>query len=396
MKKAMDVILKKATLCLLLGGILAILLLSACTSAESGNSDSIIDKSPSMGADEDNQEASEVTILSVDQPALSLSIPKAWEDIAIIKRQTDIQQSAEAKDGTLLFQLYEKTAYTTDEAMGNVWSLVAFTKDAFKEKFGDADLATVIGVESYVLGSDSDYIYLLVRPSDVQFLENDDTSLKQYKQLQQESQVVLAGFLKDNSITVNEDCPNSSCYKVAACTNRSSELPAPDSTVFGYEGETKIIFDGVCAKYNDKKEKNQVFLPIVQVLGTYEEGNITKIVSCVSLTEMSLEEGNLTIAGTNIFPMVTEIKYENEEYEIINLNSAETVLANGSASFPEVFLLICGPLEDVKQDIENRTFALPEMEKKKSREREYIEWSNVNVSTVNGDINYDEYFRLAD
>ena len=89
MKKAMDVILKKATLCLLLGGILAILLLSACTSAESGNSDSIIDKSHSMGADEDNQEASEVTILSVDQPALSLSIPKAWEDIAIIKRQTD-------------------------------------------------------------------------------------------------------------------------------------------------------------------------------------------------------------------------------------------------------------------------------------------------------------------
>ena len=160
---------------------------------------------------------------------------------------------------------------------------------------------------------------------------------------------------------------------LTACTNRSSELPAPDSTVFGYEGETKIIFDGVCAKYNDKKEKNQVFLPIVQVLGTYEEGNITKIVSCVSLTEMSLEEGNL-----------------------INLNSAETVLANGSASFPEVFLLICGPLEDVKQDIENRTFALPEMEKTKSREREYIEWSNVNVSTVNGDINYDEYFRLAD
>lgn len=49
MKKAMDVILKKATLCLLLGGILAVLLLSACTSAGSGNSDSIIDKSPSMG-----------------------------------------------------------------------------------------------------------------------------------------------------------------------------------------------------------------------------------------------------------------------------------------------------------------------------------------------------------
>ena len=81
-------------------------------------------------------------------------------------------------------------------------------------KFNNQYVAIVI------LGSDSDYIYLLVRPSDVQFLENDDTSLKQYKQLQQESQVVLAGFLKDNSITVNEDCPNSSCYKVAHGANK--------------------------------------------------------------------------------------------------------------------------------------------------------------------------------
>ncbi len=183
---------------------------------------------------------------------------------------------------------------------------------------------------------------------------------------------------------------------LTACANRPSELPVPDSTVFGYEGETKIIFDGVCAQYNENKEKNQVFLPIVQVLGTYEEENITKIVSCVSLTEMSLEEGNLILAGTNIFPAVTEIKYKNEEYEIINLNSAETVLANGSASFPDVFLLICGPLEEVKQDIENGTFALPEMDKEKSRQREYIEWANVNVSTVNSDINYDEYFRFAE
>lgn len=219
MKKAMDVILKKATLCLLLGGILAILLLSACTSRREWEFWLNYRKSLVWAPIEDNQEASEVTILSVDQPALSLSIPKAWEDIAIIKRQTDIQQSAEAKDGTLLFQLYEKQPIPRTR-QGNVWSLIAFTKDAFKEKFGDADLATVIGVESYVLGSDSDYIYLLVRPSDVQFLENDDTSLKQYKQLQQESQVVLAGFLKDNSITVNEDCPNSSCYKVAHGANK--------------------------------------------------------------------------------------------------------------------------------------------------------------------------------
>lgn len=185
-------------------------------------------------------------------------------------------------------------------------------------------------------------------------------------------------------------------FFLTACANGRSELPIPDSTVFGYEGETKIIFDGVCAQYNENKEENQVFLPIVQVLGTYEEGDITKIVSCVSLTEMCLEEENLIISGSNIFPMVTEIKYKNEEYEIIDLNSAETVLANSSVSFPDVFLLICGPLEEVKQNIENGTFALPEIGKAMSRQREYIEWANVNVSTVNDDINYGEYFQLAE
>lgn len=49
---------------------------------------------------------------------------------------------------------------------------------------------------------------------------------------------------------------------LTACTNRSSELPAPDSTVFGYEGETKIIFDGVCAKYNDSPVHGCIAYPM--------------------------------------------------------------------------------------------------------------------------------------
>lgn len=132
---------------------------------------------------------------------------------------------------------------------------------------------------------------------------------------------------------------------LTACTNRSSELPAPDSTVFGYEGETKIIFDGVCAKYNDKKEKNQVFLPIVQVLGTYEEGNITKIVSCVSLTEMSLEEGNLTIA----------------EYKISSIIAAEkqNIQAQAECSANEDSVVSAAPAEDemVAEVLANASFA---------------------------------------
>lgn len=98
------------------------------------------------------------------------------------------------------------------------------------------------------------------------------------------------------------------------------------------------------------------------------------------------EKGFLSTVGFEWNPAATD--KEIAEFE--------TVLHHQLPAEFKEFLLICGPLEDVKQDIENRTFALPEMEKKKSREREYIEWSNVNVSTVNGDINYDEYFRLAD
>ena len=52
---------------------------------------------------------------------------------------------------------------------------------------------------------------------------------------------------------------------LTACTNRSSELPAPDSTVFGYEGETKIIFDGVCAKYNENSKSSNIKARTVKV-----------------------------------------------------------------------------------------------------------------------------------
>lgn len=207
---------------------LAILMLSACNSTgieDTGlipkESQSMIpEKSPNMGVDDKTGEKSETTVFAVNQPALTLSIPKEWEDIAIIHTASDITKSAEEEGGILLFQLYEKIAYTTDEAMGSVWGLHAFTERAFKEKFGEVDPATVIGAQSYVIGSDSDYIYLLTEPTDVQFLENDDKSIEQYRQLQEESQTVLENFLRDNKLTANKKCPDSICYKVVVDKNK--------------------------------------------------------------------------------------------------------------------------------------------------------------------------------
>ena len=48
---------------------------------------------------------------------------------------------------------------------------------------------------------------------------------------------------------------------LTACTNRSSELPAPDSTVFGYEGETKIILLAPGAHSQFGSGKNTQFEP---------------------------------------------------------------------------------------------------------------------------------------
>ena len=154
---------KKATLCFLLGGILAILLLSACTSAKGGNFDSVIKWNLLVWAPTRiaRGSASEVTIASVDQPALSLSIPKAWEDMQLLSERAASNSPPEAKHSTILFQLYEKTAYAGTKQWA-ISGLIAFTKEAFKEKFGDADLATVIRGGEYVLGSDSDYVYLLM------------------------------------------------------------------------------------------------------------------------------------------------------------------------------------------------------------------------------------------
>ena len=79
--------------------------------------------------------------------------------------------------------------------------------------------------------------------------------------------------------------------------------------------------------------------------------------------------------------------YNGLRRQMTHLLEYETIKTSTIIQYPHAVSYFCEL---------NLSYALPEMEKKKSREREYIEWSNVNVSTVNGDINYDEYFRLAD
>ena len=150
--------------------------------------------------------------------SLTLTVPAAWEDIAELSACD--KGTAYLGYGIMLFHLSEKNALAAypDGGMGNVWWLVAMSWDNFKEWRGyDAlPVPEILGIAEYVLGADDEYVYLLVLPSDVQFLENDPVSQRQYEALQSDSQGVLTRFLKDNGIHINDMCPASSVFSPPA------------------------------------------------------------------------------------------------------------------------------------------------------------------------------------
>lgn len=170
-----------------------------------------------IGASEPAEE--EMKTMTEPTLSLTLTVPAAWEDIAELSA-CDKGTTYLGGYGIMLFHLSEKNALAAypDGGMGNVWWLVAMSWDNFKEWRGyDAlPVPEILGIAEYVLGADDEYVYLLVLPSDVQFLENDPVSRRQYEALQSDSQGVLTRFLKDNGIHINDMCPASSVFSPPA------------------------------------------------------------------------------------------------------------------------------------------------------------------------------------
>ena len=169
-----------------------------------------------IGASEPAEE--EMKTMTEPTLSLTLTVPAAWEDIAELSAYD--KGTAYLGYGIMLFHLSEKNALAAypDGGMGSVWWLVAMSWDNFKEWRGyDAlPVPEILGIAEYVLGADDEYVYLLVLPSDVQFLENDPVSYRQYEALQSDSQGVLTRFLKDNGIHINDMCPASSVFSPPA------------------------------------------------------------------------------------------------------------------------------------------------------------------------------------
>ena len=165
-----------------------------------------------IGASEPAEE--EMKTMTEPTLSLTLTVPAAWEDIAELSAYD--KGTAYLGYGIMLFHLSEKNALAAypDGGMGSVWWLDAMSWDNFKEWRGyDAlPVPEILGIAEYVLGADDEYVYLLVLPSDVQWLENDPVSKAQYEQLCADSQEVLERFLNDNGIVLNVKCPNSRVF----------------------------------------------------------------------------------------------------------------------------------------------------------------------------------------
>ena len=188
-----------------------------------------------IGASEPAEE--EMKTMTEPTLSLTLTVPAAWEDIAELSAYD--KGTAYLGYGIMLFHLSEKNALAAypDGGMGSVWWLVAMSWDNFKEWRGyDAlPVPEILGIAEYVLGADDEYVYLLVLPSDVQFLENDPVSLRQYEALQIDSQGVLTRFLKDNGIHINDMCPASSVFSPPA---RGDAFTPPDAVRSGTVSDT--------------------------------------------------------------------------------------------------------------------------------------------------------------
>ena len=188
-----------------------------------------------IGASEPAEE--EMKTMTEPTLSLTLTVPAAWEDIAELSACD--KGTAYLGYGIMLFHLSEKNALAAypDGGMGNVWWLVAMSWDNFKELRGyDAlPVPEILGIAEYVLGADDEYVYLLVLPSDVQFLENDPVSQRQYEALQSDSQGVLTRFLKDNGIHINDMCPASSVFSPPA---RGDAFTPPDAVRSGTVSDT--------------------------------------------------------------------------------------------------------------------------------------------------------------
>lgn len=137
---------------------------------------------------ESSADAAKSTAYKDAQLSKSISVPQAWEDLAVVETPAT---DPSPEGFVVLFRLREKLAFEENET-GHVWTISAVAKE---------DFDSLAEKPFHVLGSDGKYVYILAFPTDVQFLADNPESIGNYNFLLENSPQVIEDFLRTNSIT---------------------------------------------------------------------------------------------------------------------------------------------------------------------------------------------------
>ena len=202
--------MKKNWIVLLL---LAMVLLTGCAGdkVEQNKADLYYDENPpqlvpevaeyyeSLGITEEvrkNAEAVYGTYWINDKKEVTIRWPEYWQDLYVIQAGQGIT-------------VYDKFNYDLSDGTGGcLWSIYVNTHEEFEwyieSGLYDDPYVDILGANSAVIGTDDEYVYILILPTDVQFDFNVEHAWEYYSAAMDNKEKFIADFLAVNHITVNE------------------------------------------------------------------------------------------------------------------------------------------------------------------------------------------------
>ena len=147
-----------------------------------------------------NAEAVYGTYWINDEKEVTIRWPEYWQDLYVIQAGQGIT-------------VYDKFNYDlSDSTAGCLWSIYVNTHEEFEwyieSGLYDDPYVDMLGANSAVVGTDDEYVYILILPTDVQFDLEVEHAWEYYSAAMDNKEKFIADFLAGNHITVNEKAPH--------------------------------------------------------------------------------------------------------------------------------------------------------------------------------------------
>lgn len=161
----------------------------------------VVEYYDSLGINDEVRKTAEavyVTYTLQNEKKVTLRLPHYWEALYVIQENSGID-------------VYEKYNYDASGQweMGLLWRIDMIAKDEsdwLYDLYADP-YTECIGANSAIIGTDTEYLYMLSLPTDVQSVPGVAHSWEYYSAAMDNKDKFIADFLAVNNITVNEKAP---------------------------------------------------------------------------------------------------------------------------------------------------------------------------------------------